>query len=87
MEFDKKDNELIEMIADYFKEKYGTSIVVVFNGDKMNFSGRRYSANQAMAVGASIVKSELQDVLNSDDEEETEIPLIEKILKVIGKED
>lgn len=29
MKFDKKDNELIEKVTDYFEEKYGTAIVVV----------------------------------------------------------
>lgn len=29
MKFDKKDNEVIEKVTDYFEEKYGTAIVVV----------------------------------------------------------
>ena len=29
MEFDKKDNELIDEITDYFERKYGTAIVIV----------------------------------------------------------
>lgn len=33
MKFDKKDNELIEKVTDYFEEKYGTAIVVVITDE------------------------------------------------------
>lgn len=33
MEFDKKDNELIDEITDYFERKYGTAIVIVANDE------------------------------------------------------
>lgn len=34
MEFDKKDNELIDEIRDYFEIKYGTEIVIVANDEE-----------------------------------------------------
>ena len=42
MKFDKKDDELIEKIADYFEEKYGPVTVVVATDEDMAFSERNY---------------------------------------------
>ena len=43
MEFDKKDNELIDEIRDYFEIKYGTEIVIVANDEDMALSGRNFN--------------------------------------------
>lgn len=85
MEFDKKDNELIDKITDYFERKYGTAIVIVTNDEGMALSGRHYTAKQAMNIGAAMITHELEEMFGDD--EEAEINKFDEIMKAIGKED
>lgn len=89
MKITEKDNKLLDMVADYLGEKYETAILVFSNGDEMSLCGRHYNSAQAMNLGSSIIKNELQELIGRDEEKEenTETPLFEKILKEIGKED
>lgn len=84
MKFNKKDNELIEKIADYFEEKYGPVTVVVATDEDMAFSERNYTAKQAMNMGAAMITHELEEAFGN--EEDAEIKF-DEIMKEIGNED
>ena len=90
-EISEKDSALINMIADYFKERYGTAIVVISNGEEMQMSGRNYNSEQVLSVGTAMIENELKEVLEEVLEEDTpdetdENRKIAEILRVMGKE-
>lgn len=87
--FDEKDNALINKIAEYFKEKYGTSIVAVSNGQNMTLVGKNYSSEQAIAAGIALVKEELKGLAKAEDEESksAESKMFAEIMSLMGKED
>ncbi len=83
----EKDSALINMIADYFKERYGTAIVVISNGEEMQMSGRNYNSEQVLSVGTAMIENELKEVLEEDTPDETaENRKIAEILRAMGKE-
>lgn len=86
MELDKKDNELIEKISDYFERKYGTAIVIVANDEDMALSGRNFNQKQIMCIGSAIISNAIKETLG-DDEEDAESSKFAEIMKAIGKED
>ena len=85
MEFDKKDNELIDKITDYFERKYGTAIVIVANDEDMALSGRNFNHKEIMCLGNALISNALKEMLG--DEEDTESNKFNEIMKEIGKED
>lgn len=85
MEFDKKDNELIDKITDYFERKYGTAIVIVANDEDMALSGRNFNHKEIMCLGNALISNALKEILG--DEEDTESNKFNEIMKEIGKED
>lgn len=60
MKFDKKDNELIEKITDYFERKYGTAIVIVANDEDMALSGRNFNHKKIMCLGNALIFNALK---------------------------
>lgn len=86
MEFDKKDNELIDKITDYFERKYGTAIVVVANDEDMALSGRNFNHKEIMCLGTALISNALKETFD-DDEEADEDTEFAEIMKSIGKED
>lgn len=85
MKFDKKDNELIEKIADYFEEKYGPVTVVVATDEDMAFSERNFNHKEIVCLGNALISNALKEMLG--DEEDTESTKFDEIMKAIGKED
>lgn len=89
-EISDKDSALINMIADYFNDRYGTAIVVISNGEEMQImqmSGRNYNSEQVLLVGTAMIENELKEVLEEDTPDETaENRKIAEILRAIGKE-
>ena len=85
MEFDKKDNELIDKITDYFERKYGTAIVIVANDEDMALSGRNFNHKEIMCLGNVLISNALKEILG--DEEDTESNKFNEIMKEIGRED
>ena len=85
MEFDKKDNELIDKITDYFERKYGTAIVIVDNDEDMSLSGRNFNHKEIVCLGNALISNALKEMLG--DEEDTESNKLDEIMKEIGKED
>ena len=85
MEFDKKDNELIDKITDYFERKYGTAIVIVANDEDMTLSGRNFNHKEIVCLGNALISNALKEMLG--DEEDTESNKFDEIMKAIGKED
>lgn len=86
-EISEKDSALINMIADYFKERYGTAIVVISNGEEMQMSGRNYNSEQVLSVGTVMIENELKEALEEDTPDETaENRKIAEILRAMGKE-
>ena len=85
MEFDKKDNELIDKITDYFERKYGTAIVIVANDEDMALSGRNFNHKEILCLGNVLISNALKEKLG--DEEDTESNKLDEIMKEIGKED
>lgn len=86
-EISEKDSALINMIADYFKERYGTAIVVISNGEEMQMSGRNYNSEQVLSVGTVMIENELKEELEEDTPDETaENRKIAEILRAMGKE-
>lgn len=86
-EINEKDSALINMIADYFNDRYGTAIVVISNGEEMQMSGRNYNSEQVLSVGIAMIENELKEVLEEDTPDETaENRKIAEILKAMGKE-
>lgn len=85
MEFDKKDNELIDKITDYFERKYGTAIVIVANDEDMALSGRNFNHKEIMCLGNALISNALKEILG--DEEDTESNKFNEIMKEIGRED
>ncbi len=86
-EISEKDSALINMIADYFNDRYGTAIVVVSNGEEMQMSGRNYNSEQVLSVGTAMIENELKEVLEEDTPDETaENRKIAEILRAMGKE-
>ena len=84
MEFNKKDNELIDKITDYFERKYGTAIVIVANDEDMALSGRNFNHKEIMCLGNALISNALKEMLG--DEEDTESNKFNEIMKEIGKE-
>lgn len=70
-EISEKDSALINMIADYFKERYGTAIVVISNGEEMQMSGRNCNSEQVLSVGKAMIENELKEALEEDTPDET----------------
>src|SRR5699024_6485351 len=86
-EISEKDSALINMIADYFNDRYGTAIVVISNGEEMQMSGRNYNSEQVLSVGTAMIENELKEVLEEDTPDETaENRKIAEILRAMGKE-
>ena len=89
-EISDKDSALINMIADYFNDRYGTAIVVISNGEEMQImqmSGRNYNSEQVLSVDTAMIENELKEVLEEDTPDETaENRKIAEILRAIGKE-
>lgn len=86
-EISDKDSALINMIADYFNDRYGTAIVVISNGEEMQMSGRNYNSEQVLSVGTAMIENELKEVLEEDTPDETaENRKIAEILRAMGKE-
>ena len=86
MEFDKKDNELIDKITDYFERKYGTAIVIVANDEDMALSGRNFNHKEIMCLGNALISDALKETFGDDEEADEDSGLAE-IMKAIGKED
>ena len=86
MEFDKKDNELIEKITGYFERKYGMAIVIVANDEDMALSGRNFSKKEIMCLGTALISNALKETFGDDEETDEDSGLAE-IMKAIGKED
>ena len=82
-----KTSALINMIADYFNDRYGTAIVVISNGEEMQVSGRNYNSEQVLSVGTAMIENELKEVLEEDTPDENlENRKIAEILRAMGKE-
>lgn len=86
MEFDKKDNELIDKITDYFERKYGTAIVIVANDEDMALSGRNFNQKQIMCIVSAIISNTIKETLGDDEEADEDSGLAE-IMEAIRKED
>ena len=86
MEFDKKDNELIDKITDYFERKYGTAIVIVANDEDMALSGRNFNHKEIVCLSNALIFNALKETFGDDEEADEDSGLTE-IMKAIGKED
>lgn len=82
MELDKKGNELIEKISDYFERKYGTAIVIVANDEDMALSGWNFNQKQIMCIGSAIISNAIKKTFGDDEDSG-----LAEIMKAIGKED